>query len=281
MMQRVLRHATAGAAIAALVLFSSSASAGSWGSSGGSSGGSWGSHGSHGSWGSYGSHGSYGSYGSYGSHGSWGSHGSSGGSWGSYGSYGSHGSYGYSYSARSYGGYAANTATTSQKATLNVQVPENAVVLVNGHRTTSTGTSRRYTTPALDASQTYSFVIKAQLEQDGATLEETKTVRLTAGGSRSVSFNLRPQGPETMLSLSVPAEAEVTLAGVPTSQTGTARLFKTRAIPSGQSWDQYTVRVTLDHNGRQLTQERSITLKAGERHALSFDFDAAKVAAAR
>ena len=52
----------------------------------------------------------------------------------------------------------------------------------------------------------------------------------------------------TELTLHVPAEAMVTLAGAATQQTGDVRTYATDALAAGQEWDGYVVRVELQRD---------------------------------
>jgi uncharacterized protein (TIGR03000 family) len=87
--------------------------------------------------------------------------------------------------------------------------------------------------------------------------------------------------PATTVKVLVPADAKVYLAGNETSSTGDAREFTTTKLAAGQSWDNYTVRVTVDRDGKTLTREKTITLRAGDDQELSFDFDTPQVASVR
>ncbi len=285
-------------------------SGGSYGSYG--SGGSYGSYGSGGSYGgvsvvSYGSGGSYGSYGSGGSHGglfsgrllarlharhhrSHGSYGSAGsyascgstGSTGGYGSTGSTGGYSESYgSTGSDDGYSAvSSESTSQVAagTLRVNVPADAVVYVNDHKTTSTGAERQYVSNGLKSGETYTYTVRVEYQVAGETKIATKSATLTAGADVALDFAdvaVAQEEVPTKLTLTVPADAKVTLAGAATTQGGAEREFITTKLAVGQTWADYTVKVEL--NGE--VQEKSITLTGGEAQSLAFDFEAGKLAA--
>jgi uncharacterized protein (TIGR03000 family) len=78
---------------------------------------------------------------------------------------------------------------------------------------------------------------------------------------------------KTRLTLHVPSDAVVTLAGVPTKQTGEVRLYTTTRLASGQVWDQYKVVVLLERNGQTLRQEKTIQLTGGQSQELSINFD--------
>jgi uncharacterized protein (TIGR03000 family) len=79
--------------------------------------------------------------------------------------------------------------------------------------------------------------------------------------------------PKTRLTLHVPTDAVVTLAGVPTKQTGEVRQYTTTRLASGQVWGDYKVVVSLERNGQTLRQERTIQLTGGQSQELSIDFD--------
>jgi uncharacterized protein (TIGR03000 family) len=83
---------------------------------------------------------------------------------------------------------------------------------------------------------------------------------------------------KTSLTMHVPADAKVTLAGVDTKQTGETRQFATTRLPAGQSWDGYKVVVELNKNGQTLHEERTIKLVGGEAQELSVNFDSTTVA---
>lgn len=298
---------------------SSGGSYGCWGSSGGSYGsyGSWGSSG--GSWGGrhwrhhrhahYYSSGSYGSYGSYGSWGSSGgyyvSYASSGGSSG--GSYGSWGSSGGTViespavpmtappstapaPAPAPGEIppqapSASDSARLNSATLNVHVPADAKVFVNGLATKSTGADRHYVSNGLRYGYSYSYEIRAELVRDGRTVSQTKTVKLGAGADTDVTFELNgeeeqvaEQPVNTSLTLHVPADAKVYLSGNETRGNGELRRFSTTKLQAGQQWQDYVVRVEVERNGQALSKEETVSLKGGDARELTFDFDAPQVA---
>jgi uncharacterized protein (TIGR03000 family) len=259
----------------------------------------------HSSGGSYGSHGSSG--------GSWGSHGSSGGSYGSSG--GSSGSYGSSggssggavyYSSPVQGGKVygspveggtivipdaggageltppdpGDQAGVRSSATLTVNVPQDAKIFVNGVQTKSLGAERSYVSRGLQRGLNYTYEVRAEVERDGKKIEETKVVSMRAGQNSQLAFDLKSAAMTTLLTVHVPEAAKVSLAGNETKSTGAVREFKTTKLAAGETWDSYTVSVSIEREGEMLTQEKTITLKAGDSRELSFDFDSPQVAAA-
>ncbi len=83
---------------------------------------------------------------------------------------------------------------------------------------------------------------------------------------------------KTRLTLHVPAEASVTLAGIETRQTGDVRQFTTTRLASGQVWDDYKVVVTMERDGQTLREERTIQLTGGQAQELSINFDSQQLA---
>ena len=293
---------------------SSGGSSGGWGSSGGSSGGwggssggSWGGghHGKHWRWhgssggssgGSWG--GSSGGWG--GSSGGWG--GSSGGSSGGWGSSGgsSGGSYYYSPgiemspvdpsvappagAAPMAPAPAPGTTTSNTRADglLSVNVPQDAKVFVNGQATTSTGENRQYVSRDLNTGFNYTYEVRAELVRDGRTVEQVKKIDVRAGETANLAFDFGgSDAVETSLTVHVPADAKVILAGNTTKASGETRIFRTTGLNGGKTWDGYVVRVELERGGRMLTKEETISIKPGQSQELRFDFDGDKIASAR
>ena len=83
---------------------------------------------------------------------------------------------------------------------------------------------------------------------------------------------------KTSLTIRVPADAKISLAGVDTKQSGDVRQFATTRLAAGQTWDGYKVVVELNKNGQTLHEERTIKLIGGEAQELSINFDSTAVA---
>lgn len=188
--------------------------------------------GSRGSWGSYG--GSWGSGGSYGSSGSWGSSGSSG-SWGSNGSSGSWGSRG------SHGGFFKRHWARKHGSSGGSWGSSGGSYGSSG----SHGSSGSW-----GSNGSHGGSYSAPVEESAPVEAESTT---------------------TTLKLNVPADAKVTLAGVPTKQTGEAREFATRRLAPGQTWSNYNVHVEVTRDGKTYSQDRTILLTGGQSQELSFN----------
>jgi uncharacterized protein (TIGR03000 family) len=83
---------------------------------------------------------------------------------------------------------------------------------------------------------------------------------------------------KTSLTLHVPAEAKVTLAGVSTKQTGEVRQFATTKLSTGQVWDDYKVVVEMESDGQTLREERTLKLTGGQPQELTVNFDSNQIA---
>ena len=171
---------------------------------------------------------------------------------------------------------------------LTVEVPVDAKVYVNGYLTSSTGAVRRFVSRGLDRNSSYTYEVRAEVVRDGETQSEVKSVKVGAGQITDVAFVLdgdrervAAQPNKTALILHVPADAKVFLAGRQTSSTGPVREFATTSLEQGGEWADYPVRVELNQDGRTLTRELTVSLRAGESRELAVDFDTPQVAANR
>src|SRR5205085_10255984 len=158
-------------------------------------------------------------------------------------------------------------STTGMRADglLSVNVPDDAKIYVNGQATSSTGDTRQYVSRDLAAAYNYTYEVRAAVVGDGRTIEQVKKVDLRAGETAKVAFDLAGNSStETSLTLHVPSDAKVYLAGNATKAGGETRVFRTTGLNSGKGWDNYTVRVELDRGGRTRTKEEPISLNAGQ-----------------
>jgi uncharacterized protein (TIGR03000 family) len=174
----------------------------------------------------------------------------------------------------------------AQTALLSVNVPAEAKIFINGTATTSTGSERQYVSRGLSSGNRYDYEVRAEITRDGNTITETKNVTLTAGQQANVSFNFegKQEAPiagkkaSTKLTIHVPADAKVYLAGRETSSTGEVREFTTSKLTPGTEWNNYTVHVVANVDGRDVSKDETITLTGGEDRDLTFDFNANPIA---
>lgn len=74
---------------------------------------------------------------------------------------------------------------------LRIQVPEDAVVYINGYQTKMTGTDRCYLAQNLEPGTEYEFEISVVVVRQGETFTDTQVTTLFGGTTRSVAMNLR------------------------------------------------------------------------------------------
>lgn len=73
---------------------------------------------------------------------------------------------------------------------LNMLVPEDAIVYVNGYRTKQTGAVRSFAAKSLEFGETYSFEIRVVAVRNGQVFEDVQHATLTAGQETALAFNL-------------------------------------------------------------------------------------------
>jgi len=189
------------------------------------------------------SHAFFGRHGSCGSSGgsggSWGSRGSHGGGWGSHGSRGSWGSHGGGSYGGSHGGsYGSGGGSWG-----------GSHGSYGGMQYSSGGYAR--------TGVVYEGVIARQ--------SAPKTI-------------VSAPAVKTSLTLNVPVDAKVTLAGVETKQIGEVRQYSTTKLNAGQTWEGYTVVVEMEQDGQMVRQERTLKLIGGQPQELTVNFDSNQIA---
>jgi uncharacterized protein (TIGR03000 family) len=173
------------------------------------------------------------------------------------------------------------TMSRRAEGLLTVNVPKDAKIFVNGQATSSTGEVRQYVSRDLKDGFSYTYEVRAEVVRDGKTIEETKTIDLRAGANNALAFTFDSKSVETSLTVRVPADAKVYLAGNATTATGEVRVFKTTGLSNGKGWNDYTVRVEFERDGQLVSREEKVSLKAGDTKELSFETETPKVASAR
>lgn len=153
---------------------------------------------------------------------------------------------------------------------LTVDVPAGAAIYVNGMKTSATGVVRQFVSRGLVEGKRYEFTVRMTIDRDGQSSEETKVVSLAAGGRSSLSFTAAV-APKTSLTLHVPADAKVWLAGNVTESAGATRQFQTTTLAAGQAWKNYEIRVATVVDGREQIVSKVIDLAAGQSVELSID----------
>ncbi len=88
------------------------------------------------------------------------------------------------------------------------------------------------------------------------------------------SFAVPPPAPNAhpnsaLLTLTVPAGAEVFIGGKKTDMSGTTRTFESPDLNAGETYT-FDVRVTWKENGKEVAEKRTLDMKAGEHQSLQY-----------
>ena len=83
---------------------------------------------------------------------------------------------------------AAMTDKSAGAARVEVHVPDDAQLWFDGQKTTQTGTERFFTSPGLEAGETYVYDVRAVWTQDGKAVDQMKKVTVHAGDRVVVDF---------------------------------------------------------------------------------------------
>ena len=158
----------------------------------------------------------------------------------------------------------------SAPAILSLQLPPEAKVYINDRLTKTEGSERRYVSKNLKQGKEYRYRVKAVIEKDGEMIVRNRLIKMRPGSEKTVAINFQPV--LTTLVLNVPEDAKVILDGNETGMTGSRRTFATKKLHDG-SWDDYTVEVVVERDGKQVVKRRSLDLAAGETRFLDFEFE--------
>ena len=74
------------------------------------------------------------------------------------------------------------------------------------------------------------------------------------------------------LVIDVPADAKIYVNGYKTNTQGSHRSYRSAGLLPGQMYS-YEVRAIVEREGKEITQQKTVSLRGGEAHKLSFDFD--------
>ena len=79
-------------------------------------------------------------------------------------------------------------------ATIVVELPADAKLLIDNEATTSTGNSRVFQSPALSPDKEYHYTLKAEIIRDGKPIKIERVVEVTAGNVTPVRLTLPAAG---------------------------------------------------------------------------------------
>jgi uncharacterized protein (TIGR03000 family) len=93
-----------------------------------------------------------------------------------------------------------SSPTPDNSGVVTVWVPFDAKVTINGLATRSSGSRRQFVSYGLKPGFSYKYEIHAEVVKDGKTMEDTRTVTLTAGQNTAVAFGFTTNPTEAVAS---------------------------------------------------------------------------------
>lgn len=159
-------------------------------------------------------------------------------------------------------------------AILQIELPADSKVYINGTLTQTPGELRRYVSKGLKEGHQYTYNVTAVRQVDDSKRTLSQKVTLKAGTEKKIEFDF-DQTMVTRLELEVPEEAQVTLAGTSAGKkSGTVRTFETKRIRAGETWNDYEIEVEYEHQGKTLRLVRRINMTAGENYQIKLNGNA-------
>jgi uncharacterized protein (TIGR03000 family) len=155
-----------------------------------------------------------------------------------------------------------------------VQLPADAKLFVDGQPIQLSSSVRNVLTPELLPGQDYYYVVKATVNRDGQTVEDSKRVVVRAGMVSRVDFNGLPAAPNqeakpARITVRIPEAARLYVDGVARPMTSTVRTFDTPELEPGQSY-YYNFKVEVSQDGKTRSDDRRVIVQAGKDVTVDF-----------
>lgn len=116
---------------------------------------------------------------------------------------------------------------------INLQVPPEAEVWFDDHKTERTGTFRQYISPPLDPGRPYSYHVRVQWTDDGEQVSRERTLRVQAGDELSLDFLM----PTAETGADFPSDRVGERAPTFPGGTGERGTFDQDTLPAGRPGD--------------------------------------------
>ena len=81
-------------------------------------------------------------------------------------------------------------ANTGNEATIVVRLPAQATLTIDGQQTQQRSDTRTFTSPPLEPGKVYTYTLRAEMDRDGHTVRDTKTIDVRAGQRSEVTIRL-------------------------------------------------------------------------------------------
>jgi uncharacterized protein (TIGR03000 family) len=185
-----------------------------------------------------------------------------------------------SYAATASSGQAYASTPAVRHAEVQVQLPADAKLYVEGQAVDLSTGNRKLVSPNLEPGRDYVYTVKAEAVRDGKTVSQTRQVRVRAGHLSQVDFGQLEEAAAARLTVRMPVDAKLFVDDVLSSLTGKTRSFETPKLEPGQTYA-YTLRMEADRDGRTVSESKRVRLAAGKEVTVDFSETTAVVVAGR
>ena len=170
------------------------------------------------------------------------------------------------------------------RATVKVELPEDAGLYVDGRLVDRTSSTRTIVTPELQEGRDYHYNLKAEWTRDGKTVTDSRRVAFQPGKVIVVQFRDTPADTRANapgndeapahITVRVPAETKLYVDGVPCPVKAGVCSFDTPPLPLGKKFF-YVLKTENVRSGEIKTEARKVSLEAGKNVEVEFGKPAA------
>jgi len=153
--------------------------------------------------------------------------------------------------------------SVNSPATVVVKAPADVRITVNGQPASRTTTEETFTTPVLQAGQSYYYVFQAEAVRNGKPITIKRHVQVRAGQQSQVDFR-DFSGDVAHVTVRLPADAQLYVDGVLcTLSPSPVRSFDTPKLEFGHKYS-YTLKAEVVRNGNTRSESQRVLLEPGK-----------------
>lgn len=168
-------------------------------------------------------------------------------------------------------------AANPTQGSVEVRLPGDARMYVDGQLAPLTSTVRRFETPQLQLGRDYYYTIKAEAVRNGQMVTESKKVVVRAGqvarvdfGELTVAAASKTEEPSTArITIRLPEDARLFINGTACPLTSGTRAFDTPVLDRGREYA-YTLKAELVRDGQTYTETQQVKFVAGKQVDVRF-----------
>lgn len=160
------------------------------------------------------------------------------------------------------------SSLTPTRATVVVALPADAKLYADDRAMNLSSASRTFVTPTLEAGRTYQYTLRAEYTRAGEMVKTSRRVTVRAGETTRVDFEESAELTAS-LTVTVPADAKLTVDGVANTMTGAERVFRTPALEKDREYA-YTMKAEVVRDGKVVSQVQKVQFRAGGKVTVDF-----------